>query len=34
MAGVEKVLGFVQGKIDGQLIKLKKKAKEEGKKKI
>ena len=34
MAGVEKVLGFVQGKIDGSLIKLKKKAKEEGKKKI
>jgi len=34
MAGVEKILGFVQGKIDGQLIKLYKKAKEEGKKKI
>tara|TARA_R110000823_G_scaffold78871_1_gene179790 strand:- start:151 stop:1326 length:1176 start_codon:yes stop_codon:yes gene_type:complete len=34
MAGVEKILGFVQGKIDGQLIKISKKAKEEGKKKI
>jgi hypothetical protein len=34
MAGIEKVLGKVQGKIDGQLIKLKKKAMEEGKKKI
>ena len=34
MAGIEKIFGKVQGKIDGQLIKLKKKAQEEGKKKI